>query len=87
MVSSIVRVIIFTVIVSIVVGFVGIINFSWSLDTSPYLQGLASFLHVIYYIIPIGKLSPVIICFIGLMSFRIIISIVKTLWQLIPISG
>lgn len=87
MVESIFRFTIISIIVAIVIGIFGTVAFSWTLDTSPYLSGLASFLHIIYYVLPIGKLSPILFCFIGLMLFRIVVSIIKTIWDLIPISG
>lgn len=87
MVASVFRVIIIGVIIAITIGVIGTVSFSWSLNTSTYLQGLTSFLHVIYYVLPIGKLSPIIFCFIGLMAFRIVVSLVRVIWSLIPIGG
>lgn len=87
MVETVFRFAIIGIIVAIVIGLFGTIAFSWTLDTSPYLNGLANFLKVIYYILPIDKLSPIIFCFIGLMVFRIIVSLIQTIWNLIPIRG
>ncbi len=87
MVESTFRIVIIGIIVAITIGIIGTVSFSWSLDTSSYLQGLTSILQIIYYVLPIGKLSPIIFCFIGLMTFRIVISIIKTIWELIPIKG
>lgn len=84
MAQSVFNIIIFTVVIAIVVGLIGTVVFKWSLDTSPYLQGLTSFLHVIYYVLPIAKLSPIIFIFVGTMAFRIIISLITTIWNLIP---
>lgn len=85
MVEAIFKIAVWGIIIAIVVGLLGTVVFKWSLDTSPYLQALTSFLHVIYYILPITKLSPIIFIFIGTMVFRIIISIISTIWSLIPI--
>lgn len=85
MVETIFKVVVWGAIIAIVVGLLGTVVFRWSLDTSPYLQGLTNFLHVIYYILPIAKLSPIIFIFICTMVFRIIISIISTIWNLIPI--
>ena len=87
MVESIFRVTVIAIIVAIVIGIIGTVSFGWTLNTSTYLQGLTSFLPIIYYVLPIKKLSPIIYCFLGLMTFRIIISIIKTIWNLLPISG
>lgn len=87
MVESIFRVTIITIIVAIVIGIVGTVSFGWTLNTSTYLQGLTNFLHVIYYILPIAKLSPIIYSFLGLMAFRIVVSLIKTIWNLLPVRG
>lgn len=85
MVEVVFKVVVAAIVISIVVGIVGSVAFSWSLDTSPYLQGLTSFLHIIYYVLPIGKLSPIIIIFISIMVFRIVIAVITTIWDLIPV--
>ena len=87
MVESVFRFTIIAIIIAIAIGLFGTVAFSWSLDTSPYLQGLTSFLHVIYYVLPIAKLSPIIFCFVTLIIFRTIISLIKTIWDLIPVRG
>ena len=87
MLSTGVRIFIIGVIIAVSIGAIGVVAFSWTLNTSPYLQGLTNFLRVIFYILPIGKLSPILFCFLGLMSFRIVVSTVKTIWQLLPIRG
>lgn len=87
MVESIFRVTIIAIIIAIVIGIIGTVSFGWTLNTSTYLQGLTGFLHVIYHILPMKKLSPILYCFIGLMTFRIIISLIKTIWNLLPIAG
>lgn len=84
MVETTFKIIVWAVVIAIVVGLIGTVVFKWSLDTSPYLQGLTNFLHVIYYILPIAKLSPIIFIFVGMMAFRIIISLITTIWNLIP---
>lgn len=87
MIETAVRFGVIAIIVAFVLGILGTVAFSWTLDTSPYLQGLTGFLRVIYYVLPIESLTPIIVITISLMSFRIIVSIIKTIWQLIPIKG
>ena len=87
MVETIARVVVIALLISITIGFLGAAVFSWELNTSAYLQGLTSLLHIAYYILPIAKLSPIIITFVSLMSLRIIVAFVKTLWSLLPIKG
>ena len=84
MVETTFKIIVWAFVIAIVVGLIGTVVFKWSLDTSPYLQGLTNFLHIIYYVLPIAKLSPIIFIFVGMMAFRIIISLIATIWSLIP---
>nr|DAE97168.1 MAG TPA: hypothetical protein [Bacteriophage sp.] len=84
MVETTFKIIVWAFVIAIVVGLIGTVVFKWSLDTSPYLQGLTNFLHIIYYVLPIAKLSPIIFIFVGMMAFRIIISLITTIWSLIP---
>lgn len=84
MVETTFKIIVWAFVIAIVVGLIGTVVFKWSLDTSPYLQGLTNFLHVIYYVLPIAKLSPIIFIFVAMMAFRIIISLITTIWSLIP---
>lgn len=87
MVETVFKILVIGIIISVAVGLFGTIAFSWTLDTSPYLSSLSEILSIVFYIIPIGKISPIIFCFIGLMAFRIIIAVITTIWNLIPIHG
>lgn len=49
------------------------------------LQTFSDFLAFIFYILPISGLLPIVVIIISLMGFRIIISIIKTIWDLIPL--
>lgn len=86
MVETVFRFVVMGIVISIVIGIFGTVAFSWTLDTSPYLSGLANFLHIVYYVIPIAKLSPILTCFVALMLFRIVVSIIRTLWDIMPVS-
>lgn len=81
------RIILIVIIVSIVIGLIGTVAFSWTLSTSTYLATLSTIFSIIVYILPIGKLSPIITILIASMVFRITVSIIKAIWQLIPIAG
>lgn len=85
--GTVFRFIVIGIIVAIVIGFIGSVAFGWTLSTSPYLATLSTILSIIVYILPIGKLSPIITIFIASMVFRIVIAIIKAIWELIPISG
>ena len=46
---------------------------------------LSSILAVIYYVLPISQLSPIIMCIVAIFVFRAVISLIKTIWQLLPV--
>lgn len=87
MVETGLRILIIGLIIAFVVGIIGTVSFGWTLSTSTYLATLSTIFSIIFYILPIQKLAPIIVIFIGSMVFRIVISIIKSIWQLIPISG
>ena len=86
MVQTIFRIIVIGIIIAFVIGIIGTVSWGWNLDTSPYLSTLSRILAVVCYVIPISKLSPILIIFISSMLFRIVVRIVKTVWDLIPIA-
>lgn len=75
------------IIIAVVIGVIGIVSFSWTLNTSPYLATLSTIFSIICYILPIKQLAPIITLFVLSMIFRVTISVIRALWQLIPISG
>ena len=87
MVQTIFRIIVIGIIIAFVIGIIGTVSWGWNLDTSPYLSTLSSILAVVLYVIPIGKLSPILVIFISSMVFRFVITVIKTVWDLIPIRG
>lgn len=72
--------------------FFGIVNFilsplevlNWVFNTS-VISFLSSVLRVIYYILPIQKLLPIITFIVAMFIFRSVISLIKTIWDLIPL--
>lgn len=87
MVETIFRCLVIALIIAFVVGIIGSVSFSWTLDTSPYLSTLSSILAVVCYVLPIAQLSPIIVIFVASMVFRIVVSIIRTIWSIMPISG
>lgn len=85
--GTVFRFIVIGIIVAIVIGFIGSVTFGWTLSTSEYLTILSTIFSIILYILPIGKLSPIITIFIASMVFRIVIAIIKAIWELLPIRG
>lgn len=57
---------------------------TFNIDTTVF-RTFSDFLAFIFYILPIDGLLPIVTIFTGLMLFRIIISVIKTIWDLLPI--
>ena len=73
---------IFFAIINIILSPISFLGWGFSLALcSP----LGDVLKVIYYVLPISKLSPIIIFIVGMFIFRAFISLIKTIWELIPI--
>lgn len=75
----------------IITGILSVINFAlsplellnWAFTTAN-LAPLKNFLGVIYYILPIAQLKPIIYFIISMFVFRIGISLVKTIFDIVP---
>ena len=76
---------------SLIKCLVGIVNFiltpvsilGWGFNLA-LCSPLGEFLKIVYYVLPISKLSPIITFIVAMIIFRSLISLVKTIWQLIP---
>lgn len=57
---------------------------TFNFDSSVY-GTISNFLAFIFYILPIDGLVPIVVIVIGITVFRIVISVIKTVWDLLPI--
>lgn len=85
--STVLKFIIIALVVSFVIGIVGVVSFGWTLSTSTYLASLSTIFSIIVYVLPFKQLSPILVITVASMIFRIAVRIVKTIWELIPISA
>ena len=58
---------------------------SISIDFISGISFLHSFFAVIYYLLPIDNILPLIFFVIVITIFKIVISLIKTIWELLPI--
>lgn len=86
MVETIFRVIVILLIISLILVVISSISIQLNL---PFQYGslLLSFLSVVCYIFPLGKLMPILVCVVSLTIFKIGISLLKTLWSIFPLKG
>lgn len=59
-----------------------VVNFSMNILT---LDPIKQFIKMALYIIPFAELMPIFIFFVSMMAFRIVVSLIKTIWDLLPI--
>ncbi len=53
-----------------------------------FLAGIptvVSFVNIVAYIIPWSNILPIILLIVGIFGFRIIVSLLKTIWAVLPI--
>lgn len=56
----------------------------WGFDLA-LCSPLGDILKVVYYVLPIDKLSPIITFIIAMFIFRAVIALIKTIWELLPV--
>lgn len=57
---------------------------AFNMDTTVF-RTFSDFLAFIFYILPVQGLLPIVTIFVSIMMFRIVISVIKTIWDLLPI--
>lgn len=58
-------------------------DISWNVPVS-VVSGVTQFFHVIFYIVPMDTVFAIASIVIALHSFRIVIALIKTLWDVLP---
>lgn len=59
-----------------------IVNFTLDLAT---LEPVMQYFKMALYLIPFKELMPIFTFFVAMMGFRIVVSLIKTIWNLLPI--
>lgn len=59
-----------------------VINFGVDLIT---IEPVMQFFRMAVFLIPVQELMPIFLFFVSMMGFRIVVSIIKTIWDLLPI--
>jgi len=49
------------------------------------LEPVIQFINMALYLIPFRELMPIFIFFMSMMTFRVVVSLIKTIWDLLPI--
>ncbi len=56
----------------------------FNVDSSVY-EYVKDFVAFIFYILPIHGLKPIFTIIVAIIAFRVVISVIKTIWNLLPI--
>lgn len=59
--------------------------FNVAIDIASSIPVVAKFLMFVAYVIPWSNLVPIFAIVVAIMSFRVIIALIKTIWDLLPI--
>lgn len=59
-----------------------VINFGVDLIT---IEPVMQFFRMAVFLIPVKELMPIFLFFVSMMGFRIVVSLIKTIWDLLPI--
>lgn len=76
---------IITTIVNVLLFPLEVINVA--VDFLSGIPAISSFLECVAYVLPWDNIMPLIVLIFGVFSFRAIVSLIKTIWQLIPGQG
>lgn len=87
MVETIFRVILIVLIIAIVLAFISTVSLTFNIKMGNYSNVLSSFLSCICYILPFKKLLPIFGVVISVVCFKVMVSIIVTLWQIFPLKG
>lgn len=59
--------------------------FNVAIDIASSIPVVAKFLMFVAYVIPWSNLVPIFAIVVAIMSFRVIIALIKTIWDLLPL--
>lgn len=86
MIETIFRVIIIVVLISITLGVIGSLSVTFDFSDN-FSDVLFNFFAIACCLLPIKNLMPIFLFFVSIVVFKTTINIVKTIWNLLPISG
>lgn len=86
MVETIFRVLVFLVVLAIVLSVISTVVVGFGISFNGFGATLSSFLSVVCYMLPIKRLLPVVACSIGLICLRIVVSIIRSVFAILPLS-
>lgn len=62
-----------------------LVPLNWVITTGFSISVISDFINIVAFILPWSNIVPIIIFIFAMFGFRLIISLIKTIWELLPI--
>ena len=62
-----------------------LVPLNWAITTAFSINVISDFINIVAFVLPWSNIIPIIIFIIAMFAFRIIIALIKTIWDLLPI--
>ena len=62
-----------------------LVPLNWVITTGFSIDVISDFINIIAFILPWSNIVPIIIFIVAMFGFRLAISLIKTIWELLPV--
>ena len=62
-----------------------LIPLNWAVNAVFSISVISDFINIVAFVLPWSNLVPIIVFIIAMFAFRIVVSLIKTIWDLLPI--
>lgn len=62
-----------------------LVPLNWVITTAFSISVISDFINIIAFILPWSNIVPIITFIVGMFAFRAIVSLIKTIWELLPV--
>ena len=62
-----------------------LIPLNWAITTAFSIDVISDFINIVAFVLPWPNLVPIIVFIIAMFAFRIIVVLIKTIWDLLPV--
>lgn len=62
-----------------------LIPLNWAVNTVFSISVISDFINIVAFVLPWSNLVPIIVFIIAMFAFRIVVSLIKTIWDLLPV--
>ena len=62
-----------------------LVPLNWAITTGFSIGVISDFINIVAFILPWSNIVPIIIFIFAMFGFRLAISLIKTIWELLPV--